>query len=487
MNMSTTPARKRPRRVLARTALLGLAATSIAVIAGQAAQAADPPVFPHNIVVFPKRDFVTIEGYDSVAFNGKQATVTVTRGGVETSRATGTITDGGMEINHPGGSCWKGVTPDIKPGDVVRVLFPNGSSDQTTTQGPEVTGFSLGGINRPLDLIVEGVRPANYPLVRMEQRIVAPDLKETDVGRRDMRAPERPGPYTSSLVSTSSTTWRATYTFRTDADTTAAEAADMLDIAAAGQMRVLSWQRTDGAGNRQGLTIDEFGEQGGPGLGGCPLGPSSLAPNAPTGVTATGGNESVSASWTKSTTVPDGSPITGYKVTAVNTANNVETSVNAPLCTTACSATIPGLANGATYRIEVRALCDAGGLSAPGTAPGTLSPAGVGAFQPVGPGTVTATSGALGGAVDATVSWNKPAQPAGVTVEGWRITAYDAGTLAPIKRVFLDEPTGPGTARTRTVGFSSARSVVFRVQAIAADDAGTLSPLSAASSAVNAR
>ena len=72
--------------------------------------------------------------------------------------------------------------------------------------------------------------------------------------------------------------------------------AEMRDLAAAGQMRALSWQAADAAGNRQGLTISEFGELGGPGLGGCPPGPSALAPNAPTNVTATAGNQSVTAS-----------------------------------------------------------------------------------------------------------------------------------------------------------------------------------------------
>ena len=487
MKSSTAPAQRRSGRLLAKTAIVGLAAAGFTVVAGPAAQAATPPVFPHNVVVFPQRDFVSIEGYDQLAFEGKQATVTVTRSGVETSRAVGTITDGGLEINHPGGVCWQGVTPDIKFGDVVRVSFPGGASDSTTTQRPEVTpqadstGFTKVGA---FDLVVDGQR-GSVPLARIEQRIVNPDMNLTDIGRRDIRAPSRPGPYTSTLTSPTPTTFRATYHFVTDADTTAAEATAMRDLAAEGQMRALSWQVTDGAGNRQGLTISEFGELGGPGLGGCPQGPSALAPDAPTGVTATAGNQSVTASWTRSTTAPDASPVTGYKMTAINTTSNVETSVNVPLCTTACTATVPNLTNGATYRIQVRALGAAGGLSAPGTAPGTLSPAGVGAAKPVAPTVVSAADGLLGDAtVDATVTWTAPVQPNGITVETWRITAYDAATDARIKRVFLDED---GTTRTRTVGFPSSKSVVFRVQAIAADDAGTLSSLSNASSAVTAQ
>ena len=491
MNLSTAPAQSRFRRALAQTTLVGLAAASIAMIAGQATQAAEPPAAPNNIVVFPQRDFVTIEGYQGRV--GQQAVVTVTRGGVETSRAVGRIGAGdpAMEINHPGGVCWQGVTPDIKPGDVVRVSFPGGASDSTRTQRPEVTAQADGNGFRKVgafDLVVEGTR-GTVPLSRIEQRIVNPDMNDTDIGRRDIRAPARPGPYTSTLTAPTSTTFRATYHFVTDGDTTAAEATAMRDLAAEGQMRALSWQVTDGAGNRQGLTISEFGELGGPGFGGCPQGPSAAAPNAPTGVTATAGNQSATASWTPATAIPDGSPITGYKVTAVNTTSNVETSVNVPSCTTACTTAVPNLTNGATYRIQVRAQNEAGGLSRPGTAPGTLSPAGAGAGRPVAPTGVTATAGdPTDLTVDATVGWNAPVQPTGVTVEAWRITAYDAATDARIKRVFLDEPTGAGdTSRTRTIGFGSARSVVFRVQAVAADDAGTMGLLSDASSAVNAQ
>ncbi|MDQ3464154.1 MAG: hypothetical protein M3500_05525, partial [Actinomycetota bacterium] len=48
-----------------------------------------PPVFPNNIVVFPERDFVSLEGYAAQA--GQTATITVTRDGVETSRSVGTV------------------------------------------------------------------------------------------------------------------------------------------------------------------------------------------------------------------------------------------------------------------------------------------------------------------------------------------------------------------------------------------------------------
>jgi hypothetical protein len=489
MNLSTPLAQKRPRRALAQTALLGLAAASIAVIAGQAAQAV--PAAPHNIVVFPQRDFVTLEGYTNrLTEVGKTATVVVTRGGVETSRATGTITAGdvSLEINHPGGVCWDGVTPNIKPGDVVRVSVPGAGSDSTIVQTPEVTpqggdGFRKAGA---FDLVVEGKRSAGFPLSRIEQRIVNPDMDPTDIGRRDIRAPSRPGPYTSTLAPNGTNGFTATYHFVTDGDTTAAEATEMRDLAAEGQMRALSWEALVG-GERQGLTISEFGEVGGPGFGGCPTGPETMGPNAPTNVAATAGVGSVTATWTRATTIPDGSPVTGYQVKAVNKVNNVGTTVAVPLCPTNCTATIPGLSSGVPYQIEVRAQ-SAAGMGKKGVAPTTVSPKASTAIQPAAPTAVTGMSGDLADlAVDAKVAWTAPTQPTGVTVEAWRVTAYDA-TGARIKRVFLDEPTGAADAsRSRTIGFASARSVIFRVQAISADEAGTMSSLSAASTAVAAQ
>ena len=60
------------------TAALGLAVTPLVLLAGAASAAI--PVFPNNVVVFPDRDFVSIEGYSEQA--GETALVEVTRPGV---------------------------------------------------------------------------------------------------------------------------------------------------------------------------------------------------------------------------------------------------------------------------------------------------------------------------------------------------------------------------------------------------------------------
>ncbi len=155
--------------------------------------------------------------------------------------------------------------------------------------------------------------------------------------------------------------WTATYTGLNDTE---------IDLALAGQMRVLGWQAQTPAGDRRGITIYEFGEVGGPGLGGCPQGPEATAPNAPRNVSATAGNRSVTANWARAITVPDSPPVTGYRVTAVRVSSGLQTSVN--VAADARTATVPGLANGQAYRVQVRAVSDAG-TSAAGTA-GPVTP-----------------------------------------------------------------------------------------------------------------
>jgi hypothetical protein len=217
-----------------------------------------------------------------------------------------------------------------------------------------------------------------------------------------------------------------------------------------------------------------------------------MAPNAPTNVTTSAGDGWVGASWSPATTMPDAPAITGYRVSAVD-ASGVQTSVNALCTTTACSATVPNLINGRAYTVEVRALSTAG-ASAAALAPTSVSPTGVvqppvGATAPNAPTVLSASSGSPTGAINATVNWTAPAQPAGVTIDGWRVTAYDMSTATPsvIKRVFVDETAGTSSARSRTVAFATAGPVSFKVQAIAADEAGTLSALSVASTTVQAQ
>src|SRR6185436_21093101 len=89
---------------------------------------AAPPNFPDNIVVFPDRDFVTVEGFQNHV--NETALLEVVRGDRVIGSAKAVVAEGDVafEVNHPGGYCWGAgtdlaVTPDILPGDVVSIKF----------------------------------------------------------------------------------------------------------------------------------------------------------------------------------------------------------------------------------------------------------------------------------------------------------------------------------------------------------------------------
>ena len=439
----------------------GLAAVTAAALLASPAQADTPPTFPNNVVIFPDRDFVVLEGYEGRA--GQTATITVTRDGVMTGRAQGVLGSGdpSLEVNHPGGVCWgtgqgaPAVTPNIKAGDVVTVSFSGGGGDSAVTQSPAVTGFSHSpGSTR---IVVNGtLTAAGGPAAitgQLEQRIINPDLTGTDVGRRDVRAPARPGPYTSGVTFTGGT-FTATYDF---------QQASTADIAAEGQMRVLTWMAEDAAANRQGLTISEFGEVGGPGMGGCPSGPQNTAPGAPANVSGTAGNASLTATWDAAPTIPDGSPVTGYTV-EVQAAGNPDgplfRRVTGP---DARSQSVTGLTNGTAYDIEVRAQSAAG--AGPVGRGGPVTPQEQATAAPDAPTAVSATSGDA----SAEVTW-RPATTGG---------AAQSYTVRSSGGHVVDAPAGATAARV--TGLTNGTSYTFTVTAT--NGAGT-SPASAPSEPV---
>jgi len=79
----------------------------------------------------------------------------------------------------------------------------------------------------------------------------------------------------------------------------------------------LDWLLADA--KSQGLTISEFGESGGPGMGGCPLGPTDQAAPRPgtASVVRSSDKKSVKVTWTAATAQPGAAPVTGYSIVAV--------------------------------------------------------------------------------------------------------------------------------------------------------------------------
>ncbi|HEY3573243.1 MAG TPA: fibronectin type III domain-containing protein [Arthrobacter sp.] len=300
----------------------GVIATVSAVICSTSmfaipAASAAVPTFPDNIVVFPNRDFVTLEGYQDHL--GQTGTVEVKRAGKIIGSAEGVVAAGDVafEVNHPGGYCWGAgtglnVTPDILPGDVVSLRFGATAAGETTVQDAYVTGDStLSGTT----LTVKGHIGAGVNPAQLEQRIIEPALRDTTVARRDIRAipgpltPAPKGGYTSGL-DVAGDTFTATYNFD-DAAT-----AEIAANAGLGE-RAMAWEFEDADANRQGLTIAEYGEPGGPGMGGCPNGPLQSGPPAPSGITAAKVSGGIKLNWTPAEAIPGTPAITGYRAVAV--------------------------------------------------------------------------------------------------------------------------------------------------------------------------
>ena len=372
MTVKTSPSAAGPGNRISsgrRATVFGISAAVLIapfIVAVPAASAA-VPTFPNNIVVFPDRDFITIEGYQEHI--GEIATVEVTRPGVGVIGSAESVVGAGdvaFEVNHPGGVCWGAgtalkVTPDIRSGDVVSMKFGATAAGDTSTQDVYVTAapvLAADGVTvTVIGFIGDGANQA-----QIEQRIIDPAFKGTPIGRRDVRAV--PGPLTANVGYSSSlefgiagpNTFTATYVF--DSRDTAGIAA-----AAGSGVRVMSWQFEDAAANRQGLTIAEFGELGGPGMGGCPNGPLQSGPAGATDVIAATVADSLKITWTPAKAIPGTPAITGYRVHAVaQTVVNGERAEfgNRINSSAAKTTTISGLNPAETYDVFLVSVSSAG-------------------------------------------------------------------------------------------------------------------------------
>ena len=191
----------------------------------------------------------------------------------------------------------------------------------------------------------------------------------------------------------------------------------------------------------------------------------AASPGAPTGVSATNGqNASSKVTW--SAAPSNGSPISGYTVTAADSttsANGGET------CTTtgALNCIVTGLTNGDSYTFTVTA------TNGIGTGPSS-SPS-----SPVTPATVPGAptiSNATGGNASATVTWAAPASNGGSTITGYTVTAADSTHSAN-----GGQCTTSGSLSCTVSGLTNGDSYTFTVTAT--NTIGTGSP-SAASKTV---
>jgi hypothetical protein len=369
-----------------RTAMVGglaLGLTSAALV-GLPAQAinTNPPTGPGNIEIFPMRDMVAIEGYTEQA--GMQATFTATRGGQVIGKTTGTVgADGFLEANHPGGVCWgvgtgaPQVTPDLQQGDEVRVDFSNGQWDGSKVVDIEAKDVVLDEAAHTLTINgrygpgVDMPNPADLAgdPGKIGIEIVNPEMRNgSAIGERaigwpghvaDPLDPEPGYQVVGSVTGTDAAggTFAVKYTFQNDAD---------LELANAGSITALGWLAEPdpalGVEAQFGLTLNEFYEFGGPGMGGCPAGPQLTRTNGPGTYSALGaGDGSITVNWDDAKIVPGTPAVTGYTVRAV--ARNKEDEVGKRLENTAATketTTLNGLVAGDLYSIEIAAKSAAG-------------------------------------------------------------------------------------------------------------------------------
>jgi hypothetical protein len=182
---------------------------------------------------------------------------------------------------------------------------------------------------------------------------------------------------------------------------------------------------------------------------------SAAVPTAPTGVTGTPGNGSVTVRWHAPSS---GSPFTGYTATSTPGSNT---------CTTggvAVSCTVTGLTNGTSYTFTVTA------TNASGTGPASAPSAAVTPRTiPGAPTAVTATAGNA----QAKVSWTAPASTGGAAITKYTVTASGSGGQTCTWTT--------GTLTCTVTGLLNGISYTFTVTATNAAGTG---PASTASNAV---
>jgi hypothetical protein len=264
------------------------------VTATTAVQPANPatapaPAAPHSLIGFPQRDFISATGYTP----GTAYRFTVIRGGTVVSTSSPVVADstGLAEVNHPGGACWQGMSPNIQPGDKIRITDLNGNAEETTVAGvtaerPVVSSddATTGGGTIEVHGTARDAAGNPLPLDQIEQRLVARKDAFDLNGRRTIRAGAGLDG-TLAYDAAGSTHWTAKYTLQTPDDMARAVGGRSTSgtLFDGSESRAL-WLGSNPAIGTE-LTIYENGPTiaGGPaaGIAGCTSGPAEVpAPNA---------------------------------------------------------------------------------------------------------------------------------------------------------------------------------------------------------------
>jgi len=252
--------------------------------------------------------------------------VEVNRNGAVVGSTSGVVSGNivAFEINHPGELCWGDgsslkVTPDIQGGDLITIKSGALLLGDMTISNGYITSYSLTSTT----FVITGFVDSNVAPGNVEVRIVNPLLLDTPVQKRQVNAatgPLTPNVGFSSGLEIIGTTFKATFVFNNQ---------QAADIAGSGEgMSLRMWQETEPNGARQGLTISEYGEIGGPWSTLCPQGPQNIGSPVVHAVAAFGnlikwypGQDIISAPETTgfSINVLRGNQVYGYRVPKTDT------------------------------------------------------------------------------------------------------------------------------------------------------------------------
>ena len=269
-----------PAAQTARAATLNIASNSTALsvgLAGSGLDTANIVPFPHlpiELGTFMDRDFVSVGGFDA----GELLTIQIIRHGVVVGSAFNVLAgnDGVAEVNHPGGSCWEGVTPDIRAGDAVRVTRADGRAYEMLNADVKVTqkataitpeSFIVAEKGYARDLATGGP----LPLGSIEARLIASTRNPFAInGRRALTSADAPTRSTLTfdpidpITNPDGVNWTATWDF-TDSPDPAADVA----LAGSEQNRLLWLGRDPVALAEISFAEDAPGNANGPFSGAC--------------------------------------------------------------------------------------------------------------------------------------------------------------------------------------------------------------------------
>jgi hypothetical protein len=178
----------------------------------------DVPLAGHSLIGFPSRDFISASGYNLVPqgnFHFELIRGIRTFSSASIQNAAGDLT-GTIEVNHPGGTCWNTTTPDMRAGDVIRIVNEDtGIAEQTVVSNVSAELPIATSVNT---VVIHGTaQDASgnpIPVGQLEHRLVSAGGLFDKNGSRTLRAAAgSDGTLVYDTINNpTGTKWTATYT-----------------------------------------------------------------------------------------------------------------------------------------------------------------------------------------------------------------------------------------------------------------------------------